>query len=261
MEFIPSETVLRDYEKAFEMAQKKKRQIKTDIHNKLLQAIQATENVGSSIQSDSNKSLKELEEEYHKIYLSKINLSEKLGFTNQLYRLTFGQLQQESETKSFIKNYEEAWVRDMQNLDEEFLNTPYTIQKMSTVWTDESYESDKILAKWYWQLKAYLRDLPAKQNLTTSEILLVDVIAYDITYSSGKGLCFSTRRTGHIVQVRVTSEDSDPHFKIIFDFPLVKSIDKFHKEFSLLSGLSLDFTNFIKNVIWTEMDELFEQSD
>ncbi|CAG8649069.1 6887_t:CDS:2 [Funneliformis caledonium] len=168
MEFKPSETVLRDYEKAFEVVQKEKRRIKTDIHNKLLQAIQAIEDVGSSVQSDSNKSLKDLEEEHHKIYLSKINLSEKLEFTNQLYRLSFGQFQQESESKPFNKNYEEAWVKDMQNLDKEFLNTPYTIQKMSTVWTDENYESDKILTKWYWQLKAYLNDLPAKQNLTTS---------------------------------------------------------------------------------------------
>ncbi|CAG8471751.1 14004_t:CDS:2 [Funneliformis mosseae] len=246
MEFKPSETVLRDYEKAFEVVQKEKRRIKTDIHNKLLQAIQAIEDVGSSVQNDSNKSLKDLEEEHHKIYLSKINLSEKLEFTNQLYRLSFGQFQQESESKPFNKNYEEAW--------------------MSTVWTDENYESDKILTKWYWQLKAYLNDLPAKQNLTTSEILLVDVIAYDVTYSSGelhnktetRVLCFSTRRSGHIVQVRVTSVDSDPHFKIIFDFPLVKSIDKFHKEFSLLPGFGLDFTNFIKSVIWKEMDELFE---
>ncbi len=44
-----------------------------------------------------------------------------------------------------------------------------TIQKMSNVWTyNENYEIDKILTKWYWQLKAYLNGLPAKQNLTSS---------------------------------------------------------------------------------------------
>jgi hypothetical protein len=94
---------------------------------------------------------------------------------------------------------------------------------------------------------------------------------------------FSTRRSGRVVQVCVTrcvkqqnvmsffplSNSSDKlfiicsvnslHFKIDFDFPLIKSINKFHKTFRM-DELSpdLDFPDFIRYVIWNEMDELFD---
>lgn len=43
-----------------------------------------------------------------------------------------------------------------------------TIQKMLTVYeNDENDEPDKILTKWYWQLKADLRHVPFKKNLTS----------------------------------------------------------------------------------------------
>ena|SRR3989442_15981262 len=40
------------------------------------------------------------------------------------------------------------------------------IQKMTNVY--ENDETDKILTKWYWQLKMYLRDDPAEKNLACS---------------------------------------------------------------------------------------------
>ncbi|RIA85924.1 hypothetical protein C1645_780828, partial [Glomus cerebriforme] len=197
--------------------------------------------------------------------MNKINLSEKLIFTNQIYDLLFGinDIQRSNEPKPFIGKYEEeAWIKDMQNLDMEFLNTPYTIQKMSNVWTYNTYnendEPDNILTKWYWQLKAYSRHVPTEKNLTSSELLLIDVIAYDITYDCNKPMMkFSTRHSGHVVQVCVVSVNG-PHFKINFDFPLIKSIDKFYKMFQT-NELSpgIEFPNFIKYVIWNEMDELF----
>ncbi|CAB4394710.1 hypothetical protein RhiirA5_417451 [Rhizophagus irregularis] len=255
MEFPPSESILQDYENSLEAIQKERRKIKKSIHKKLLQT---SEDVGSSVQIDDNKSLKVLENDYHKIYLSEVNLSEKLMFTKQIYRLLFefNDTQKSDEFKPFIEKYEEeVWINDMQNLDKEFLNTPYTIQKMLTVYeNDETDEPDKILTKWYWQLKAYLRHVPSEKNLTSLELLLVDVVAYDITYNCNKPnkpmLKFSSRHSGHIIQICVTS---DSRFKINFDLPLIKAIEKFHE----LSP-SIDFPNFIKYVIWNEMDELFE---
>ncbi|GBB97871.1 hypothetical protein RclHR1_30980003 [Rhizophagus clarus] len=258
MEFPPSESILQDYESSLEALQKEKRKIKKNIHKKFLQA---SEDVGSSVQIDDNKSLKDLENDYHKIYLSKIHLSEKLMFTNQIYRLLFefNDKQKSDEFKSFVEKYEEeTWIKDMQNLDREFLNTPYVIQKMSTMYeNDENNEPNKILTKWYWQLKEYLRHVPSKKNLTSLELLLIDVVAYDITYNCNKQnqpmLKFSTRHSGHILQICVTSEPINARFKINFDLPLIKAIEKFYE---LLPGIN--FPNFIKYIIWNEMDELFD---
>jgi hypothetical protein len=78
--------------------------------------------------------------------MSKINLSEKLELTSQIYHLLFGNNDTQkrlflnlhssnddldaslcaprSDEKPFIGEYEEeAWIKDMQNLDMEFLNT------------------------------------------------------------------------------------------------------------------------------------------
>ncbi|RHZ81173.1 hypothetical protein Glove_123g194 [Diversispora epigaea] len=285
-----SSNILKD----LQTIQNEKTRTREQIHEKLVSF--APEIQGSNAQN--SKSLKELENDYHKIHLSKNHLAEKYVLTRHLTK-DFEETTARSKNSNDIIIEEETWRNNMQKLDWKLLNTPMTIQIMSEEWKNKAIENEEnLLAKWYWQLKNYSLEIKSRRSnskLPSSalENLLFDVIAYDIKYcigippssrrqqrKSAMMLKFSTRYRGHIVLIFIFSQEVSPRYDIKFDYSLDRSTEIFREmmiiretnlpeqqiqQSSYLSSSSLnkeikkedDMINFVKEVIWKEMNDLF----
>ncbi|CAG8714724.1 1757_t:CDS:2, partial [Acaulospora morrowiae] len=269
MKHLPKEQdVLKDFEKA-KIEQVK---IKQQVHDKLL--------LVSSTSEIQSKSSRELEDDYHKVYLSRIHLAEKYLFARQLNRLThnFSRLSSEIEEtpkRTDSDEDEETWRRNMQKLDWDLFNTPMAIRTMSEAWMKSNDEN--LLSRWYWQLKNCALEAqscrPSNKLSSASENLLYNVIVYDISYSVGippsprkqrkstsKMLKFSTRYCGHIVLTCVFSEENgesfaSPRYDIKFDYPLERSTKMFREMIRECStskqqehgSITRDLIQFVKN--------------
>ncbi|CAJ0762073.1 7184_t:CDS:10, partial [Entrophospora sp. SA101] len=167
----------------------------------------------------SNTSLKELEEEYNKIYLSKIHLSEKYIIAKQSSELLNGKIIKNSLIN---KKNEDIWTKDMLKLDWKLFNAPTTIQQVSNAWSRitsmNDCDFDNLLLKWYWELKKLqLKRSRLSNGATPSDILHTDNIVYDVHYNylhytkatSNKTLKFSTRHNGNVIHAFITREVSD----------------------------------------------------
>ncbi|CAG8710718.1 12155_t:CDS:10 [Cetraspora pellucida] len=225
----------------FQNAQKERIKIKQ-------QANTVFESQSTGVQS--TKPLEELEDEHQKMYLSKINLTEKYQFARQLYymvhnddRIKQSGFPDVEETVKRLLSFnerpfnmwvsnakfndiginEDAWKKSMQKLDRDLLDTAMSIRGMADV--SIRSENDNFLTLWYWELKNGLIDAlkcrPPCKLSSASDNLFYDIVAYDITYASGivydknntsKVLKFSTRHRGRCLLVSIIRKypDAEP---------------------------------------------------
>ncbi|CAG8534367.1 1929_t:CDS:10, partial [Dentiscutata heterogama] len=250
----------------FQSAQKERIKIKQ-------QANFVFESQSSGVQSA--KPLEELEDEHQKMYLSKINLAEKYQFARQLYHLMHNHVRMsqsglpadpyvekiEKTVKRIssmefrdISIKEDAWQKSMQKLDWDLLDTSTSIRGMADIFIRS--ENDNLITMWYWELKNGLIDAckcrPLCKLSSASVNLFYDIVAYDITYTSGiahdkkntsKVLKFSTRHRGRCLLVSIIREDPktgsgtepDSNYDIKFDHPLVLSTIKFREMIQIIT--------------------------
>ncbi|KAF0402736.1 hypothetical protein F8M41_009378 [Gigaspora margarita] len=286
-----------------------------DFQNAQKERIKIKQQANSVFESQSSgaqsaKQLEELEDEHQKMYLSKINLAEKYQFARQLYHLVHNHDRRMSQSDPHLEKVEkvekvektdkrissmdidikeDAWQKIMQKLDWDLLDTPTSIRGMADIFTRS--ENDNLITIWYWELKNGLIDAfqcrPPCKLSPASVNLFYDIIAYDITYTSGiahdkkntsKVLKFSTRHRGRCLLVSIIREDPktgsgiepDSKYDIKFDHPLVLSTIKFREMVQIIttSGKNekrdvhfispeMELSRFITDVLWNEMDCLF----
>ncbi|CAG8614304.1 3402_t:CDS:2, partial [Diversispora eburnea] len=210
--------------------QNEKIRTREQIHEKL---VSFTPEIQGSY-AQRSKSLKELEDDYHKIYLSKNHLAEKYALTRHLTK-DLEETTAKSNNFNDIIIEEETWRNNMQKLDWRLLNIPMTIQIMSEEWKNKAIENEEnLLAKWYWQLRNYTLEIKSRRSNKVSP-------RYDIKFDYS--LDRSTEMFREMMNIRETN------------LPEQQS-----QQNSYLSSSSLnkeDMINFVKEVIWKEMDDLF----
>ncbi|CAJ0640993.1 3270_t:CDS:2 [Entrophospora sp. SA101] len=205
--------------KNYQESEKRLFNLEQEIRKKSLFNLNNESSIEVSSSPFSNTSLKELEEEYNKIYLSKIHLSEKYIIAKQSSELLNGKIIKNSLIN---KKNEDIWTKDMLKLDWKLFNAPTTIQQVSNAWSRitsmNDCDFDNLLLKWYWELKKLqLKRSRLSNGATPSDILHTDNIVYDVHYNylhytkatSNKTLKFSTRHNGNVIHAFITREVSD----------------------------------------------------
>nr|CAG8590240.1 14103_t:CDS:2 [Entrophospora candida] len=207
--------------KNYQESEKRLFNLEQEIRKKSLFNLNNESSIEVSSSPFSNTSLKELEEEYNKIYLSKIHLSEKYIIAKQSSELLNGKIIKNSLIN---KKNEDIWTKDMLKLDWKLFNAPTTIQQVSNAWSRitsmNDCDFDNLLLKWYWELKKLqLKRSRLSNGATPLDILHTDNIVYDVHYNylhytkatSNKTLKFSTRHNGNVIHAFITRLVNNHH--------------------------------------------------